>query len=220
MISIAIDGPAGAGKSTVAKMVAKELGYLYIDTGAMYRALTLKALNNNVAITDETVITKLAENTDITLAPGDPLNVYLDGLNVTSEIRSPAVSKNVSHVAGYQGVRERLVRCQREMAQAHKVVMDGRDVGSYVLPDAEFKFFLNASVNERVARRYNEMRLKGFDVDKEELQSDLVNRDYQDTSRKVSPLSMAKDAIAIDTTNLTPQEVTMQIITIINERSR
>lgn len=215
MPSIAIDGPAGAGKSTVARMLAKKLEYLYIDTGAMYRALTLKILRSGISINDENAVSKIAEETSIILKQGEPQEVYMDGENVTELIRTPAVSKYVSHVSSIKSVREKLVACQRKIAQQHSVVMDGRDIGSCVLQNAEFKFFLDASLNERVERRYQEMILKGFSIDKVKVRSELEKRDHLDSSRKISPLIKADDALTINTTNLTPEEVTDIILRIV-----
>ncbi len=217
MGNIAIDGPAGAGKSTVAKALAKKLGYLYIDTGAMYRALTLKALENNIDISDEEALKKLAQTTNIKLTPGEEQKVYLDEMDVTEAIRMPEVTKNVSQVAQYAGVREKLVLCQRKLAEKNLVVMDGRDIGTNVLPNAKYKFYLSASIHERAKRRYEELKQKGYEVDFDKLMLEIENRDRQDSSRKIAPLVQAPDAIFIDTTNLTPEEVIEKIYFIVRE---
>lgn len=215
MYSIAIDGPAGAGKSTVAKMLAKRLGYIYIDTGAMYRALTLKAIEKKINVLDPNEMHKLARETKIEIIPGEEQKVYIDGKNVTNIIRKPEVSNLVSHVAQHQGVRETLVNYQRELAKMHSVVMDGRDIGTNVLPNATYKFFLDATIDERAQRRYKELEKKGFDIDIKHLREEIDKRDKIDSTRKLAPLIQAKDAIYIDTTNLTPEKVTDKIYSII-----
>ncbi|KUO50490.1 MAG: cytidylate kinase [Desulfitibacter sp. BRH_c19] len=207
MANIAIDGPAGAGKSTVAKMLARKLGYVYIDTGAMYRALTLKAIENNIDIKDEQTMTKLANQTNIELQPGNPQKIYLDERLVTDEIRRPDVSRHVSMVSQHKGVRDKLVAVQQKIASRNKVVMDGRDIGTRVLPNAKYKFFLDAALNERADRRYKELLENGYQVSKEEIEVTLSIRDNQDSSRKNSPLIQAQDAILIDTTSLSAENV-------------
>lgn len=200
--NIAIDGPAGAGKSTVAKEIAARLGLLYIDTGAMYRAITLKALNRHIPLDDEAALTQLAKETDILLKNRENgcLYVQMDGEDVTEAIRSPEVSRLVSWPAKVAGVRAEMVRKQREIAAGGGVVMDGRDIGTHVLPDAEFKFFLTATPEERARRRAAEFRRKGLAVNLDELSADLRRRDEIDSTRAVAPLRQAPDAILIDTT--------------------
>ncbi|TDX53309.1 (d)CMP kinase [Orenia marismortui] len=215
---IAIDGPAGAGKSTVARIIADKLGYVYIDTGAMYRALTLKALNNNIALESEKELSKLAHNTDIRLAKqGENNIVLLDNKNVTTEIRSNQVSNNVSLVAKVAQVREEMVSLQRQMAKSGKVVMDGRDIGTVVLPNADVKIFLTASVEERSERRYQELISKGEEVDLEQIKTEIIRRDEIDQNREVSPLVEAEDAIRVDTTKLDINQVVQNIISICQE---
>ena len=207
MVNIAIDGPAGSGKSTVARMLAHKLGCIYIDTGAMYRALTLKAIENSIDVTNGEAMTDLANNTVIELHPGDPQEVYLDKRKVTEEIRKPEVSQYVSSVAQHQGVREKLVAFQQEIALLNQVVMDGRDIGTKVLPNAKYKFFIDADIEERAARRYKELSDSGYRTTKEDIKDMLLARDKQDSSRKFSPLVQAEDAILIDTTSLSVKEV-------------
>ena len=216
MTNIAIDGPAGSGKSTVARMLAHKLaGYIYIDTGAMYRALTLKALENNIDINDEEAMTNLANNTVIELRPGDPQDVYLDKRMVTKEIRQPEVSQYVSVVAQYKGVRAKLLTLQQEFALHNNVVMDGRDIGTNVLPNAKYKFFVDADIEARAERRYMELTANGYDITREAVKDMLLERDKQDINRQFSPLVKADDAILIDTTSLTPQEVVEKMYSIV-----
>ncbi|MFO7173328.1 MAG: (d)CMP kinase [Bacillota bacterium] len=212
-LTIAIDGPAGAGKSTVARQVAERLGYLYVDTGAMYRALTLKALRLRVPLDDADALTALAATTAIRLERGEEGNrVFLDGEDVTAAIRDPEVSRHVSTVAAVPGVRERLVQLQREMARGGGVVMDGRDIGTHVLPDADRKFFLTATVEERARRRQAELARAGYQVDLESVKAEIERRDLLDSTRDHSPLTQAPDAIAIDTTGLPVAEVVNRIL--------
>ena len=215
MPNIAIDGPAGSGKSTVARMLAHKLGYVYIDTGAMYRALTLKAIENNIDVNDEEAMTNLANNTVIELKPGDIQEVYSDKRRVTEEIRRPDVSGHVSLVAKHQGVREKLLIFQQEIALKSNVVMDGRDIGTKVLPNAEYKFFVDANIEARTERRYIELTASGYDITREVIKDMLLERDNQDSTRQFSPLLKAEDAILIDTTSLTPKEVVDTMYSII-----
>lgn len=221
--NIAIDGPAGAGKSTVAKLVAEKLGYIYIDTGAMYRAITWKALVNKVNTTDYDALIKLAENTKIEFVLNTSTNeqhVICDGQDVTEEIRSPAVSKTVSDVAKIGGVRSILLRQQQLLAKNNDVIMDGRDIGSNVLPQAPFKFYLNASVEERAKRRYIELRDKGYKVNKSEIVKEIQQRDKNDQERAISPLIKVSDAIEIDTSYLKADEVAEKIIQAIKAKNK
>ena len=212
-INIAIDGPAGAGKSTVAKLVAKKLGFLYIDTGAMYRALTLKALEVGIDLNDAKELSALAFKTTVNLKESaEGLKVFLDERDVSLDIRSPLVSQNVSLVAKVSGVREKMVSLQREMASHGGVVMDGRDIGTFVLPDAHKKFFLTASLEERANRRYMELKEQGYSIDFEELIKDIADRDKLDQEREIAPLIQAVDAILIDTTGLSIDGVVAEII--------
>ncbi|MFC2948294.1 (d)CMP kinase [Virgibacillus sediminis] len=212
-IAIAIDGPAAAGKSTVAKMVAERLRYLYIDTGAMYRALTLKALRDRVHLEGESGLVELLDQTSIALRQSDNGQVVLlDGLDVTLDIRTNEVTNNVSFIAKHPKVREEMVRRQQELASNRSVVMDGRDIGTHVLPDAEVKIFLVATVEERAKRRYEENLQKGFMSNMEELKSEIAQRDQIDSERDASPLIKAPDAREIDTTSLTIEQVAERIL--------
>ncbi|MBN2909702.1 (d)CMP kinase [Polycladomyces sp. WAk] len=207
--SVAIDGPAGAGKSTVARQVADRLGLTYVDTGAMYRAVTWKALREQVNPSDEVAVTRLAQQTQIDIHPTD---IWVDGVRVTEEIRSPEVTAQVSAVARIPGVREALVEKQRAIAQKTGVVMDGRDIGTYVLPDADVKVFLTASIEERARRRYLEMMRRGFSANLEELKEAIRRRDEADTTREHAPLRKADDAVEIDTTSRSIDDVVERIL--------
>ena len=202
-ISIAIDGPAAAGKSTVAKLVAEKLSYIYIDTGAMYRALTLKALTKDVNLENAMELYTLLTQTQIQLVPekGGQF-VYLDGNDVTDKIRSQEVTNSVSIVSKHQSVREEMVSRQQRLAAGGGVVMDGRDIGTHVLPQAEVKVFLVASVEERAVRRHTENLEKGYPSDLQQLKEEIEKRDKLDSEREVAPLKKASDAVLIDTTAL------------------
>jgi cytidylate kinase len=218
-ISIAIDGPAAAGKSTVAKIVAEKLSYIYIDTGAMYRALTYKAINNNVNLEKEDTLFEILLSTEIELFPTDEGQlVFLDKKNVTNEIRSAKVTNSVSIVAKHLLVREEMVRRQQSFAKDGGVVMDGRDIGTHVLPNALVKIFLLAGVDERAIRRHTENLKKGFPSDLEKLKEEISRRDKIDTEREVAPLKKADDAIEIDTTSLTIPDVVEKIMALVHER--
>lgn len=210
---IAIDGPAAAGKSTIAKLVAKKLGYTYIDTGAMYRAITYKVLQSAIDPRDEEEITKLIAQIEIELQPDEGMQkVLLDGIEVTDAIRSHEVTTNVSAIAALTSVRELLVAKQQDLAAQSSVVMDGRDIGTAVLPEAELKIFMTASVEERAERRLLEEQQRGMTSDYETLKREISERDQADSERKISPLKKAEDAITIDTTGKTIEEVTNSII--------
>lgn len=208
-LTIAIDGPAGAGKSTIARKVADLLGYDYIDTGAMYRAVTLKALDANADLEDHETVTKLARECRIEFEGN---LVFLDGKDVTVEIRSPRINKNVSLVARIPGVRNALTESQRQYGRTGGVIIDGRDIGTVVLPNADKKFFLTASVDERARRRYDEMVGKGFYVSLDDVLADVKTRDRIDSTRQVAPLKAAPDAQIIDTTNYSIEEVISLIL--------
>jgi CMP/dCMP kinase len=213
-INIAIDGPAGAGKSTVAKIVANRLGLVYIDTGAMYRALTWKALAQKVDLLDEQRLTELAGCTEITLAlaPSGPIIVSCDDQDVSEEIRNQEVTGAVSTVASVAGVRRRMVELQQKMAAQGGVVMDGRDIGTHVLPNAEYKFFLTATLQQRARRRWLELKAKGQQIDLAVLEQQIAERDRLDSSRETAPLVAAVDAIWIDTDTLSIEEVVEKIV--------
>ena len=209
---IAIDGPAGAGKSTVAKIVAEKLGYTYIDTGAMYRAVAWKTLQQSSEATDEAIL-RAVEGIDVRLACTDSgTRVTVDGTDVTGEIRTPAVTHIVSRVAALGPVREKMVELQRAMAADGAVVMDGRDIGTNVLPNANVKIFLTASVEERARRRYDEMKEKGYAVDFDDLKKEIASRDKQDSEREISPLRQAEDAILLDSTALSIDAVVARVM--------
>lgn len=218
-LSIAIDGPAAAGKSTVAKIIAKKLSYIYIDTGAMYRALTYKALQQNVDPNDEQALFSLLMETDIALKNNEAgQDVLVDGEVVSNAVRTPEVTKNVSAVAQHKLVREEMVRRQQLLSEQGGVVMDGRDIGTHVMPNAEVKIFMLASVDERAKRRHDENLLKGFESNLEELKQEIAARDKFDSEREVSPLKKADDALELDTTSLTIEEVVDAIVRIAQEK--
>ncbi len=201
---IAIDGPAGAGKSTVAKILAKKLGFLYIDTGAMYRALTFKALDNGIDVYDEGKVNELALNTSIGLCANadGSLSVLLDGKDVSLDIRRPRITKYVSDVSKIKRVREILVEMQREMGRKGDCVLEGRDIGTVVFPEAQRKFFIDASAEVRAGRRFKELKESNQNVAESDVAADLANRDRIDSTREISPLRKAPDAIYIDTSEL------------------
>lgn len=214
-ITIAIDGPAASGKSTVAKEVAKQLNYIYIDSGAMYRALTLKALNENIDINSEKDLVKMTKNSKIELTSH---KIYLDDVDVSEAIRSIDVTNNVSLVSSYEGVREEMVNLQKEYGKLGGIVMDGRDIGTTVFPNAELKIFQIASVEERANRRFIENNKKGIPCDLETLKKEIEVRDFKDSTRRISPLKKASDAIELDTSKLTPSEVIDKIVKLAKER--
>ena len=202
-MQVAIDGPASAGKSTVAKIIAHNLGYIYIDTGAMYRACTLIAHDNNVDYGDEKAILNLIDHSTVDFKQEDgEQKVYVNGKDVSIDIRTPEITENVSQVSALRSIREKMVELQREMAGKHDVIMDGRDIGTVVLPDAELKIFLIASVEERAQRRFKENQERGIATDFETLKKEIAERDYKDSHREVSPLKPASDAITFDTTGV------------------
>ncbi|MFY9174506.1 MAG: (d)CMP kinase [Peptococcia bacterium] len=219
-IQIAIDGPAGAGKSTIAKILADRLGYLYIDTGAMYRAVTLAAFRQGVPLFDEESLANLAQESRIELSRSEDGNqqVFLNGDLVSEEIRQPLINQNVSLVAKLPKVRTALVHKQREMAENHNVVMDGRDVGTVVLPSADLKIFLTATLDERAKRRYKELLTKGFSESLEDVKAEMQERDKTDSTRNTSPLSVADDAITVDTTDKTLEEVVEIIVELLGSK--
>ncbi len=211
-ISIAIDGPAGAGKSTIAKLIAKTMNLTYIDTGAMYRALTFKILRDAVDLSDETKLLDFLDQTKIEIVNGE---ILLDGFLIAEMLRTPEINHYVSKVAQIAVVRDKMVELQRSIAMDHNVIMDGRDIGTTVLPHATYKFFITASIEERAQRRYNELCVKGFHQDLLEVQAEIDQRDKIDSERKVSPLKRHENAILIDTTGLTIEEVTDKILSLI-----
>lgn len=208
-IIIAIDGPAGAGKSTIAKIIAENLNINYIDTGAMYRAITYKCLINNVDIMDEEAVIKIAKDTNLNIMNNQ---LYIDEKLVDSEIRTPMVNSNVSNIAKIKQVRMIMVDLQRKIGVDNRIILDGRDIGSYVFPNAEYKFYLTASSEERGIRRYKELKEKGHDVNLESVIQDIKTRDEIDSNREFAPLIKAHDAIKIDTSNKTIQSVVKEIM--------
>ena len=211
---VAIDGPAGAGKSTVAKRVARNLELTYIDTGAMYRAVAWKVLRENKEVTEEAILAA-AKDIDVALEYREgKTHVFVDGTEVTDAIRTPEVSRIVSLVASLGPVREKLVELQRRMAENGSVLMDGRDIGTNVLPKADVKIYLTASVEERARRRAKELREKGHDVTLSDVERDIAARDKADMEREISPLRQAEDAILVDTTGLTIDEVVAKLLTL------
>ncbi|MFZ5989778.1 MAG: (d)CMP kinase [Bacillota bacterium] len=213
-IAVAIDGPAGAGKSTIAKIISKKLKILYLDTGAMYRAVALKAIRENKDTKDREKLAMLVKDIDIKVVyENDEQQIFLDGENVSGLIRSPEVSIGASNVGVIPEVRVKMVELQREIASSNSVVMDGRDIGTYVLPKAELKIFLTASVEVRAKRRYNEQLSKGItNISLEDVKKDIEYRDKNDSSREFAPLSKASDAVEIDTTDMTIEDVVNKIL--------
>ena len=212
-IQIAIDGPAGAGKSTIAKIVAEALQFTYIDTGAMYRAVTYKALNENIQLHDAKSIETMLQNTAITLKPSEQGQiVFVDGQNVSEAIRSNEVTANVSEVAAHANIREILVTMQQKLAADGGVVMDGRDIATHVLKDAELKIFMSATVEERARRRFLDNERRGIPSTIATLQQEIALRDKLDSEREASPLIQAEDALFLDTTHLSIEEAAQEII--------
>jgi len=218
-ISIAIDGPAAAGKSTVAKIVAENLSYIYIDTGAMYRALTYKAILQQADLENEVQLYQILANTTIKLLPDkEEQSILLDGENVTNVIRTTEVTNAVSTVSRHRLVRKEMVERQQNFATNGGVVMDGRDIGTYVLPNAEVKVFLLASVEERAYRRHIENEAKGYPSDLKKIQEEIFLRDKLDSEREISPLKKADDAVVVDTTILSIDQVVEKIMELAKER--
>lgn len=211
---IAIDGPAGAGKSTIAKILAQRMNFLYIDTGAMYRALTLKVLNTDLDPSQISAIAELARKISIDLInnPDGTLKVLLDGSDVSGDIRQPRIARLVSDIAKIKGVREVMLGLQRKLGLQRNCVLDGRDIGTVVFPEAEKKFYLDAGPGERARRRYKELIGLGQNVSLEEVEADLSNRDKIDSTREIAPLKQADDAVYIDTTDLTIEEVVNKVL--------
>ncbi|MFA5524887.1 MAG: (d)CMP kinase [Tissierellales bacterium] len=209
---IAVDGPAGSGKSTISKIIASELNILYIDTGAMYRALTLKIVSNNTNFNNRDELNKILQNTSIDFKDN---HIFLDGEVVDDEIRSNEISTNVSDIAKIREVREKLVEIQKSIARNTSVIMDGRDIGSFVLPDAKYKFYITASIEERGNRRYRELTKKGYNTSLDSIINEIKRRDTIDSTREFAPLIKHRDAIEIDTTNKNISEVVSEILNIV-----
>ena len=218
--TIAIDGPAASGKSTLAEHLAAELGFLYLDTGVMYRAVTLAALQAGVQIEDEAAVSEIAQEISLDVQPpsvndGRQYDVLMDGQDVTWNIRLPEVDANVSQVSTYPGVREAMTRRQREIGRRGRVVMVGRDIGTVVLPDADLKIYLDASVEARAKRRFKECRLRGEDIQYEEILAGMRERDRIDSTRSLAPLRCAADAIVLDSTYLDKEQVLTKAIELV-----
>ena len=211
---IAIDGPAGSGKSTIAKLIAEDLGLVYLDTGAMYRLVTLKALNDGILGNLDKII-KMLDNLNIDIKEN---GFYLDDIDVSEEIRKPVVSENVSDIAAIREVREKMVDLQRKFSESKNVILDGRDIGTVVFPNADVKIFLIADAKERANRRYKELVAKGENVKIEEIYENILKRDKIDSTRKESPLKKANDAIEVDTTSKNIEEVKNEILYIIKQK--
>lgn len=220
-IQVAIDGPASAGKSTVAKIVAKKLQLIYCDTGAMYRAVTYAAIKENIELDDDQALKHLLENIEIRFVPAEPeQRVFVNQEEVTQIIRTPEITNNVSVVSAQPSVRAELTNRQQEIARDGGIVMDGRDIGTTVLPNANVKIFLVASVHERALRRFKENQEKGINTPLNILEKEIEERDYKDSHRKISPLIQAKDAVLVDTTSKTIDQVVDQILQVIKKKTK
>ena len=220
MHSIAIDGPAGAGKSTIAKMVAKKLDFIYVDTGAMYRAMALYFIRNQIGDKEEEKIAAACKDIQVSLAyENGEQQVILNGENVNAYIRTEEVSMMTSNISKYPAVRETLLSLQRDLAKSSNVIMDGRDIGTCVLPDATAKIYLTASSAERARRRYKEQTERGLECDLQEIERDIIARDEQDMNREIAPLRQAEDAVFVDSYDLTIEEVVEEIIRIYQEKA-
>ncbi len=219
MFNIAIDGPAGAGKSTIAKLVAGKLAFMYVDTGSMYRAMALYCLRNGVSKDDEAAVALACEKMDITVEYENGVQlVMLNGEVVNDYIRTEEVSNTTSAIAVYEKVREKLLNLQRELAKKYDVIMDGRDIGTNVLTDADVKIYLTASVDTRANRRYLEHKNKGEECDIEDIKKDIIERDNRDMNRKIAPLKQAEDAVLVDSSHMTIEEVVDAIVSIVEEK--
>lgn len=218
-IAVAVDGPAGAGKSSISKIVAKKLGYLYIDTGAMYRSVTWAVLHNYIDVNNQKAVEALLPELDLTMeASDDSCKVFIAGQDVTDFIRTPQVNNAVSIVASYKGVRQYLVERQRLMAEAGGVILDGRDIGSVVLPNAELKIYLTASVEARAMRRYLEVKGTVNEQPLEDIKDSVMQRDDMDKNRKESPLIQVEDAVLVDSSEMTFDETVEHILHLVQER--
>ncbi len=210
--NVAIDGPAGAGKSTIAKLVAKEKGYIYVDTGAMYRALAIHFLKKGIDADDREAVAEASRDAEVTIGYEDGVQqVYLNGENVTHMLRTEDVGNMASKSSAIPAVRERLLELQRSLAAEKDVIMDGRDIGTNILPNADVKIYLTASVETRAKRRYDELKAKGEDCDLEAIAHDIAERDERDMTREIAPLKQAEDAILVDSSDMTIPEVVAEI---------
>lgn len=217
MIRVAIDGPAGAGKSSVAREVAKRLGFVYIDTGAMYRACAVYAIENNIKISAETINESVLDKIKMDIVYDENgQKIFLCGSNVSERIREADATIGASDISAIPAVRKKMTSLQKSMVETGNVIMDGRDIGTCVIPDAEVKIFLTASVSERANRRYRELLQKGIEADYDQVKKDIEYRDKNDAEREISPLKMADDAILLDTTDITAEQAVEKLISIIN----
>ena len=219
---IAIDGPSAVGKSTLGKLIAKEMGYLYIDTGAIYRAITLKALKNNLNLNNEKLILNLVSKVNISIKNTnrnleESFRIFVDGKDVTEEIREPKIDQNVSQIAKLPKIRKQLIDLQRKLAKKGNIIMEGRDIGSIILPYADIKLFFTASQEERIRRRYQELKNKGYKISYKEVKEQIIQRDFIDSNRECAPLTKTKDAIVIDSTKKNIEEVKNDILNIIKK---
>lgn len=217
--NVAIDGPAGAGKSTIAKLVAKELNFIYVDTGAMYRAIALYLLKKGISKEDESKIESVCSEIHIEIKHTDGVQqVWLNGEDVSSEIRREEVGNMASATSVYSCVREKLLSLQQDLASTHDVIMDGRDIGTCILPNAQAKIYLTASVATRAKRRFDELQEKGISCNLGEIKKDIEDRDYRDMHREISPLKQAEDAVLVDSSDMTIEEVVNRIVEICREK--
>lgn len=217
--NIAIDGPAGAGKSTIAKMIAKDLEFIYVDTGAMYRAIAYYLLKNQIAIDDLEKIAEACGSIDVNIAYEDGQQVVLlNGENVNPYIRTEEVSQTTSKISVYPVVRAKLLELQRQVAAKNDVLMDGRDIGTCILPNADLKIYLTASSRVRAERRYKEQVERGLECSLEEIEKDIIERDYRDMHREIAPLTQAKDAVVVDSSDMTIEEVVAAVVALVRER--
>jgi cytidylate kinase len=220
-LTIAIDGPSGAGKSTAGRTLAKRLGYTYIDTGAMYRAVALKIKERGIELKDESALYQMASSLHITFVPmGEEIHIYCNGEDVSEAIRLPEISRLASEISKKKGVREALVEIQREMAKEGRAVMEGRDIGTVVFPEAEVKFYLDADPEERAKRRFQELMAKGIQIDFRKTLEEVLQRDHNDMHRAISPLKRAEDSILIDSTHRSVEEVVEEMLKKVEEKRR
>ena len=221
MYNIAIDGPAGAGKSTIAKLVAKKLNYVYVDTGSMYRAMALACIRNGIKADEKEKVVEITKNVDVSISYEDGVQqVYLDGENVNQYIRTEEVGNMTSAISVYAPVREKLVELQKKLAKKQDVIMDGRDIGTCVLKDAFLKIYLTASSKTRPVRRFKELTEKGVECNLEDIENDIIERDYRDMHREISPLTKADDAVLLDSSNMSIEQVVEEIIKLVEERKK
>ena len=218
-INIAIDGPAGAGKSTIAKKLAKELSFIYVDTGAMYRAMALFCIRRSIDIENDQAVSKLCQEADIKIEYKNGVQcILLNGENVNELIRTEEVSNITSKISAYPKVREKLMALQQKLAEDNDVIMDGRDIGTFVLPNAQVKIYLTASVQARAKRRYDELQKKGESVELDQIEADMKERDYRDMHRETAPLTQAKDAVLIDSSDMGIKDVVTEILVLLKKK--